>query len=88
MIYISKMVPSTERGGRFYAFGRVFSGTASSGQKVRILGPEYNPNQKNSKDESTVNLTRLVRFNVGNCKLHRHRITLPNQFNIGANRMD
>jgi len=32
-IFISKMIPD---GGRFYAFGRVFSGTVSSGQKVRI----------------------------------------------------
>jgi elongation factor 2 len=30
MIYISKMVKSGEK-GRFYAFGRVFSGTARSG---------------------------------------------------------
>lgn len=30
MIYISKMVKTTEK-GRFYAFGRVFSGTVKSG---------------------------------------------------------
>ena len=35
MIFISKMVPTSDK-GRFYAFGRVFSGTVSSGQKVRI----------------------------------------------------
>jgi elongation factor 2 len=40
MIYISKMVPTSDK-GRFYAFGRVFSGTVSSGQKVRIMGPNY-----------------------------------------------
>ena len=40
MLYVSKMVPSTDK-GRFTAFGRVFSGTVRSGQKVRILGPEY-----------------------------------------------
>lgn len=40
MIYISKMVPSDDS-GRFMAFGRVFSGTIRSGQKVRIQGPEY-----------------------------------------------
>lgn len=38
MLYVSKMVPTSDK-GRFYAFGRVFSGTVSSGQKVRILGP-------------------------------------------------
>jgi elongation factor 2 len=30
MLYISKMVPTTDK-GRFFAFGRVFSGTVSSG---------------------------------------------------------
>jgi len=30
MIYVSKMVKSSDK-GRFYAFGRVFSGTARSG---------------------------------------------------------
>lgn len=42
MIYISKMVKSSDK-GRFYAFGRVFSGTARTGQKVRIMGPNYIP---------------------------------------------
>jgi elongation factor 2 len=36
MVYISKMVP-TKDNSRFYAFGRVFSGRISTGQKVRIL---------------------------------------------------
>ena len=40
MIYISKMIPM-EDGGRFYAFGRVFSGTVKAGQKVRIMGSNY-----------------------------------------------
>lgn len=40
MIYISKMIPMDD-GGRFYAFGRIFSGTVSAGQKVRILGSNY-----------------------------------------------
>lgn len=40
MVYVSKMVPSTER-GRFTAMGRVFSGTVESGQKVRIMGANY-----------------------------------------------
>jgi elongation factor 2 len=34
-IFISKMIPSADK-GRFYAFGRVFAGTVSAGQKVRI----------------------------------------------------
>ena len=34
MMYVSKMVPTSDK-GRFYAFGRVFSGTIATGQKVR-----------------------------------------------------
>ena len=45
MMYVSKMVPTTDK-GRFYAFGRVFSGIVSTGQKVRIMGPNYVPGQK------------------------------------------
>ena len=45
MMYISKMVPSSDR-GRFFAFGRVFSGKIATGQKVRIMGPNYVPGKK------------------------------------------
>jgi len=45
MMYISKMVPASDR-GRFYAFGRVYSGHIRTGQKVRILGPNYEPGCK------------------------------------------
>jgi len=40
MMYISKMVPTSDK-GRFYAFGRVFSGTVATGQKCRLMGPNY-----------------------------------------------
>jgi elongation factor 2 len=46
MVFISKMVPTSDK-GRFYAFGRVFSGVVSAGQKVRIMGPNYKPGSKN-----------------------------------------
>merc|ERR1719410_2768377 len=45
MMYVSKMIPTSDK-GRFYAFGRVFSGTIATGQKVRILGPNYIPGKK------------------------------------------
>ena len=45
MMYISKMVPTADP-GRFYGFGRVFSGKVATGQKVRIMGPNYQPGQK------------------------------------------
>jgi elongation factor 2 len=35
MMFVSKMVPAPD-GNRFYAFGRVFSGTIAIGQSVRI----------------------------------------------------
>lgn len=45
MMYVSKMVPTSDK-GRFYAFGRVFSGTIGTGMKVRIMGPNYVPGKK------------------------------------------
>ena len=45
MMYVSKMVPTSEK-GRFYAFGRVFSGTVKTGATVRIQGPDYVPGKK------------------------------------------
>lgn len=44
-MYVSKMVPTSEK-GRFYAFGRVFSGVIATGQTVRIQGPDYTPGKK------------------------------------------
>ena len=49
MMYISKMVPAADK-GRFYAVGRVFSGTVCSGLPVRIMGPDYKPDSAKSKD--------------------------------------
>jgi len=45
MMYVSKMVPTSEK-GRFYAFGRVYSGIIATGQTVRIQGPDYIPGKK------------------------------------------
>jgi len=44
VMYISKLIP-TKDNSRFYAFGRVFSGTASA-QKVTIMGNNYDPGSK------------------------------------------
>merc|ERR1711937_624454 len=57
MMYISKMVPTSDK-GRFYAFGRVFSGTVATGQKVRILGSHYKPGGK--EDLNVKNIQRTV----------------------------
>merc|ERR1712186_270876 len=57
MMYVSKMVPTSDK-GRFYAFGRVFSGTIATGQKVRIQGPHYKPGGK--EDLNVKNIQRTV----------------------------
>jgi len=57
MLYVSKMVPTSDK-GRFYAFGRVFSGTVRTGQKVRIMGPNYVPGKK--EDLFVKNIQRTV----------------------------
>merc|ERR1719273_616519 len=57
MIFISKMVPTNDK-GRFYAFGRVFSGTIATGQKVRIQGPHYKVGGK--EDLNIKNIQRTV----------------------------
>jgi elongation factor 2 len=38
-MFVSKMFPANDN--RFYAFGRVFSGTIRNGQKVKIMGGNY-----------------------------------------------
>jgi len=57
MMYVSKMVPTSDK-GRFYAFGRVFSGTIATGQKCRIMGPDYVPGKKG--DLKIKNIQRTV----------------------------
>merc|ERR1719362_857239 len=59
MMYISKMVPSSDR-GRFFAFGRVFSGKIATGQKVRIMGPNYVPGKKEDLFEKSIQRTILM----------------------------
>lgn len=45
VMYISKMVPTSDK-GRFYAFGRVYSGIVRTGLRCRIMGPNYVPGTK------------------------------------------
>ncbi|KAJ2808668.1 translation elongation factor 2 [Coemansia guatemalensis] len=59
MLYVSKMVPTSDK-GRFYAFGRVFSGTAASGMKVRIQGPNYKPGKKDDLYVKSIQRTILM----------------------------
>jgi len=59
MMYISKMVPTSDK-GRFYAFGRVFSGKIATGMKARIMGPNFIPGKKEDLYEKTIQRTILM----------------------------
>jgi len=59
MMYISKMVPTSDK-GRFYAFGRVFSGKIATGLKCRIMGPNYIPGKKDDLNEKAIQRTILM----------------------------
>lgn len=59
MMYVSKMVPTTDK-SRFFAFGRVFSGTISTGLKCRIMGPNYRPGHKDDLYEKNIQRTVLM----------------------------
>merc|ERR1712127_11929 len=59
MMYVSKMVPTSDK-GRFYAFGRVFSGTIATGQRVRIQGPHYKPGGKEDLNVKSIQRTVLM----------------------------
>ncbi|CAF1054879.1 unnamed protein product [Rotaria sordida] len=59
MMYISKMVPTSDK-GRFYAFGRVFSGVVQTGQKARIMGPNYVPGKKEDLYVKSIQRTILM----------------------------
>jgi len=59
MMYISKMVPTSDK-GRFYAFGRVFSGKIGTGMKARIMGPNFVPGKKEDLYEKSIQRTILM----------------------------
>merc|ERR1719394_2360764 len=53
------MVPTSDK-GRFYAFGRVFSGKIATGLKCRIMGPNYVPGKKEDLNEKSIQRTILM----------------------------
>jgi hypothetical protein len=59
MVYISKMVPTADN-SRFTAFGRVFSGTIKTGQKARIMGPNYVPGCKSDLYQKSIQRVMLM----------------------------
>lgn len=60
-MYVSKMVPTGDK-GRFYAFGRVFSGRVTAGPKYRLMGANYTPGKK---DDLTVKAVQRVVLMMG-----------------------
>jgi len=59
MMYISKLIPTPDK-GRFFAFGRVFSGTVRTGCKVKIMGPNYVQGKKEDLFVKNVQRTILM----------------------------
>ena len=59
MMYISKLIPTPDK-GRFYAFGRVFSGTVKTGSKVKIMGPNYVQGKKDDLFIKNIQRTLLM----------------------------
>merc|ERR1712042_67512 len=59
MMYVSKMVPTSDK-GRFFAFGRVFSGKCATGQKVRIMGPNFTFGKKEDLYNKSIQRTILM----------------------------
>jgi elongation factor 2 len=59
MMYVSKMVPSSDK-GRFYAFGRVYSGKVATGMKARIMGPNFVPGKKDDLFNKNIQRTILM----------------------------
>ena len=58
VMYVSKMIPMKAGSGRFYAFGRVFSGTIKSGVKLTVMGANHEYGTK--KDIFKISAQRVV----------------------------
>lgn len=59
IMYVSRFLPSSDQ-KQFLAFGRVFGGTISTGQQVRIMGPEYVPGKKQDLYEKSIGKTVML----------------------------
>ena len=63
MMFISKMIPLKSGDSRFYAFGRLFSGTIRAGEKLKIMGPNYEYGKK--KDLNSGSAQQVVTLMAG-----------------------
>lgn len=82
MLYISKMVPSMDK-GRFYAFGRVFSGKVEPGMKAKIMGPDYQPGNPKSTDMFYTHIPRTVMM-MGSSIMSIHDVPCGNVVGISG----
>ena len=58
-MFVSKMFPTRDF-TRFRAFGRVFSGTITTGMKIRVQGGHYKPGEKHDSYIKNVQRTILM----------------------------
>ena len=58
MIFVSKMIPTSDK-GRLYALGRIFSGTVASGLRVRIIPPSHT---KEMKEDAYMYIQPIERY--------------------------
>ena len=59
MRFVSKMVPTSEK-GRFYAFGRYFSGKIATGMKTKIMISNFTPGKKEDLYEKAIQVTAEI----------------------------
>ena len=59
VMYVSKMVSTTDK-ARFPAFGREFSGTIATGQKVRTHRQHYKPGGEDDLNVRNIQQTALM----------------------------
>lgn len=60
MIYISRLMPINSYPRRYYAFGRIFSGTVATGMKVSVMGSSYQHGEKADYYECTIQRVVLM----------------------------
>ncbi|KAI7837170.1 hypothetical protein COHA_008964 [Chlorella ohadii] len=60
VIYVCKLFPKADC-SRFDAFGRIMSGTVKAGDKVRVLGEAYTPDDEEDSAAATVGCTGYIR---------------------------
>ncbi|KAH6911472.1 hypothetical protein BKA70DRAFT_1370669 [Coprinopsis sp. MPI-PUGE-AT-0042] len=74
VLFVSRAVATSDK-GRFYAFGRIFSGTVKAGQQIRIQGHDYVPGRRADWSTGTVESTL---FTIGRHVTSMQEVTAGN----------